>query len=618
MSPRVGIEYIFYFRREACIKRRFRYFISKGANTIHRETILSCNCAGLISITTPYKSTKIGDKMTENQAMFCFQCQETARNKGCTVRGVCGKTSDVANLQYALLHAVKGLAYWLVRARKHDLQHQEMDHFIAKMLFSTITNANFDPDWFLDRINRAARQIQTVRAAVENKEQSSDDLPTAAIFSGKFEAKDIPFLVKTGKEHNPLSHEGDDIRSLKEMLMYGLKGLSAYADHALVLGYEDDAIWAFLEKALASELDRSLKIDELLELIDECGAVGVTTMALLDKANTETFGIPEPTKVDIGVKPGPGILVSGHDLLDLYELLEQTKGKGINIYTHGEMLPAHAYPKLKQYDHLVANYGGSWWKQKNEFEKFNGPILLTTNCLVPPKNSYLDRLHVTGNVGWPGAKYIPNSEVGGNKDFSELIDQALQLPAPEELESGSVMTGFSHNAVLGAADKVIEAVKSGAIKRFVVMAGCDGRMKSREYFTEVAKKLPDDTIILTAGCAKYRYNKLDLGMIGDFPRVLDAGQCNDSYSLAVIALKLVEAFGVDSLNDLPLSFDIGWYEQKAVLVLLVLLHLGVKNIHLGPTLPGFLSPGVAKVIIDKWNLQLTTDPSTDIETMMNE
>ncbi|MBD3185296.1 hydroxylamine reductase [Candidatus Bathyarchaeota archaeon] len=559
-------------------------------------------------------------------SMFCFQCQETAKNKGCTIRGVCGKVPDVANLQYALIDLVKGISFWTTKGRTLGLHSgekgTEIDHYITKMLFSTITNANFDPAWFLARLKVGFKHRDAARdaflAAYKDKEGKEFDgkVPGAAIWVEEPNEGNLAAITAHGKATDPTNTENEDLRALRELLTYGLKGIAAYADHAFVAGQEDPSIWEFMQEALAALLDESLGADALLELIDRCGAVGVTTMALLDKANTTAFGIPEPTAVDIGVKPGPGILVSGHDLVDLKELLEQTEGKGVNVYTHGEMLPANAYPELKKFPHLVGNYGGSWWHQAKEFDTFNGPILLTTNCLIPPKESYFDRLFVTGNVGWPGVKYIPDREPGKQKDFSEIIELALKTDTPQELETGTVMTGFAHDAVLGVADKVVEAVKAGAIKRLVVMAGCDGRHKTREYFTGVAKALPHEAVILTAGCAKYRYNKLDLGDIGGIPRVLDAGQCNDCYSLAVVALKLAEVFGVDHVNDLPLSFDIGWYEQKAVLVLLVLLHLGIKNIRLGPTLPGFLSANVASIIIEKWGLKSTTTPEADVPAIM--
>ncbi len=558
--------------------------------------------------------------MSTEQKMFCFQCQETAKNQGCTIKGVCGKEPNVANLHYALIDLLEGISWWATKGREAGFKDANVNHFVTKMLFSTITNVNFDPNWFVARIKEGV----TLRAKLKDdvakahKKKTKKEFKEAAPDAATFEfPADADALAARGKSRNPPRVANDDLRSLRELLMYGLKGMAAYADHALVLGHEDDAIWAFMQEALAALQDTTLPADKLLALVDECGKVGVTTMALLDKANTTTFGTPEVTQVSLGVKDKkPGILISGHDLLDLYELLQQTEGKGVNVYTHGEMLPANAYPKLKAFKHLAGNYGSSWWHQGEDFDTFNGPVLLTTNCLIPPKPSYFDRLYLTGNVGWPGAKYIPDRQPGKQKDFSAIIAQAKKCQPPKQLETGTVTIGFARETVLGVADKVIAAVKSGAIKRFVVMAGCDGRHKTREYFTQVAGTLPRDTIILTAGCAKYRYNKDQLGDIGGIPRVLDAGQCNDSYSLAVIALKLVEAFGLKSINDLPLSFDIGWYEQKAVLVLLVLLHLGVKNIHLGPTVPAFLSPGVVKAIVDKWNLKPITTPDADVKAIL--
>jgi hydroxylamine reductase len=549
--------------------------------------------------------------------MFCYQCQETLKNQGCTARGICGKDDQVANLQNLLLDIVKGISFWTTTIRSKNIKTdlKSVNEFVAKALFSTITNANFDADWFLEKIKMAIE----VRKNVEKIATATDNIkivPAAAKWESNISKENIAELVAKGKQVGILSTENEDIRSLTELLMYGIKGIAAYGEHAFNLGYHDESVWAYIQKALATMLDPNRSAETLLQLIDECGANGVKIMALLDKANTETYGHPEPTAVNLGVKPGPGILISGHDLLDLYELLQQTAGKGINIYTHGEMLPANAYPKLKAFPHLVGNYGGSWWHQTKEFETFNGPILLTTNCLVPPLKSYIDRVYVTGNVGFPGVKYIPEREPGKQKDFSGIIAHALKTQTPKELEQGSITIGFAHNTVLGVADKVVNAIKNGLIKRFVVMGGCDGRFKEREYFTKVAEQLPKDTIILTAGCAKYRYNKLPLGDIGGIPRVLDAGQCNDSYSLAAIALKLAEVFGKETINDLPISFDLGWYEQKAVLVLLVLLHLGVKKIRLGPTIPAFLSPNIAAALIQKYDLKLISTPEEDISAML--
>ena len=513
-------------------------------------------------------------------SMFCFQCQETAKNSGCTIQGVCGKKEDIANLQDELVRQLKILAVQL-QDRK-DVN--EAGLVAVQSLFMTITNANFD-----------AVKIQQQIAKVK------------ALQSCCCCGSSVPVGV--------LSTENEDIRSLRELLTYGLKGIAAYADHAAVLGKEDPEIYAFVFKALAATT-KDLPVPELINLVLECGNVAVKTMALLDAANTGTFGNPEITSVKIGVGNRPGILISGHDLLDLKELLEQTAGQGIDVYTHSEMLPAHYYPELKKFPHLYGNYGNAWHRQNVEFVSFNGPILMTTNCITPVQPAYQNRIFTTGMAGYPGVKHIPDRVNGQPKDFSEIIALAKTCPPPTAIESGEIVGGFAHNQVLALADKVVAAVKSGAIKRFVVMAGCDGRHKSREYFTEVAKTLPQDTIILTAGCAKYRYNKLNLGDIGGIPRVLDAGQCNDSYSLAVIALKLKEVFGLEDLNQLPISFDIGWYEQKAVAVLLALLALGVKGIRLGPTLPAFLSPGVAKVLVENFNIRPTTEAAADVEAML--
>lgn len=513
-------------------------------------------------------------------SMFCYQCQETAKNTGCTIAGVCGKKADIANLQDELVKELKVLA--LKYENSDDIA--EVGLLICQSLFMTITNANFDA-------TAISAQIDKVKA-----------LNASCCGSGC-----APLGV--------LSCENEDLRSLRELLTYGLKGIAAYADHAAVLGKEDNAIYAFMIKALAA-CTKDLEASELINLVLECGEVAVTTMALLDAANTGTFGNPEITSVKLGVGTRPGILISGHDLLDLKELLDQTEGQGIDIYTHGEMLPAHYYPELKKYDHLYGNYGNAWHKQNVEFASFNGPILMTTNCITPVQDAYKDRIFTTGMAGYPDVPHIANREAGKAKDFSAIIALAKTCAAPTELESGELVGGFAHNQVLALADTVVSAVKDGAIKRFVVMAGCDGRHKTREYFTEVAKALPSDTVILTAGCAKYRYNKLDLGDIGGIPRVLDAGQCNDSYSLAVIALKLKEVFELEDINELPISFDIGWYEQKAVAVLLALLHLGVKGIRLGPTLPAFLSPGVAKVLVENFDIKPTGEVAADVEAMM--
>lgn len=545
--------------------------------------------------------------------MFCYQCQETARGTGCTMRGVCGKTADVANLQDLLIYTLKGIAIYNAAARKAGIAKPFADKFIMEALFSTITNANFSKQDFIAQIKRALAVRDSVKAdLLQTGATIHSDLHDSSLWFADsvegFEAKAISVGI--------LATENEDIRSLRELLTYGIKGIAAYAAHARVLGYQEEAIFAFIEKALIATTDDSLGVNELVPLVLECGKFGVDCMALLDKANTTTYGNPEISKVNIGVRNNPAILVSGHDLKDLEELLEQTKGTGVDVYTHGEMLPANYYPFFKKYDNLVGNYGNAWWLQDKEFETFNGPILLTTNCLVPPKDSYKDRVYVTGVVGFEGLKKITERTQGTAKDFSALIAHAKQCLPPAELEHGEIVGGFAHNQVLALADKVVDAVKSGAVKRFFVMAGCDGRMKSRDYYTEFAKNLPADTIILTAGCAKYRYNKLALGDIGGIPRVLDAGQCNDSYSLAVIALKLKEVFGLDDVNKLPISYNIAWYEQKAVIVLLALLYLGVKNIHLGPTLPGFLSPNVAKVLVENFGIGGITNVEDDIKMFM--
>ena len=524
--------------------------------------------------------------------MFCYQCQETAGCKGCTMSGVCGKKPDVAAMQDLLVYVTKGLSAVTtqLRAEGKDVPHQ-VNHLITLNLFTTITNANFDKESIVARI----RATLDTKKALLSQLNNAANLPQAAVWdgSGDWEEK--------AKTVGVLSTKDEDIRSLRELITYGLKGLSAYSKHANALLQDDEEVDAFLQRALAATLDDSLTVDELVALTLETGKFGVSGMALLDKANTTAYGNPEITKVQLGVGKNPGILVSGHDLRDLEMLLEQTQGAGVDVYTHSEMLPAHYYPAFKKYPNFVGNYGNAWWKQKEEFESFNGPILMTTNCIVPPKDSYKDRMYTTGAAGYPGCKHIPG-DIGEKKDFSALIEHAKKCAPPTELETGEIVGGFAHAQVLALADQVVEAVKSGATRKFVVMAGCDGRAKSREYYTEFAKALPKDTVILTAGCAKYKYNKLDLGDIGGIPRVLDAGQCNDSYSLAVIALKLKEVFGLDDINDLPIVYNIAWYEQKAVIVLLALLYLGVKNIHLGPTLPAFLSPNVAKVLVENFGI----------------
>ncbi len=528
----------------------------------------------------------------ENQ-MFCYQCQETAGCSGCTRVGVCGKQPDVAAMQDLLVYVTKGISAVTTTLRQKGVEIQPaVNHMITLNLFTTITNANFSKEAIIARIQETLSEKDLLLSKLNN----TDGLPEAALWNGsteEFDAKAATVSV--------LSTENEDIRSLRELITYGLKGLSAYSKHANVLLQDNEEIDAFMQRALAATLDDSLSADDLVALTLETGKYGVDGMALLDNANTSTYGNPEITKVNIGVGTRPGILISGHDLRDLEMLLKQTQGTGVDVYTHSEMLPAHYYPAFKKYPNFVGNYGNAWWKQKEEFESFHGPILMTTNCIVPPKDSYKDRLYTTGAAGYPGCKHIPG-EIGEEKDFSAIIEQAKHCAPPEEIEQGEIIGGFAHNQVLALADDVVAAVKSGAIRQFVVMAGCDGRMKSRSYYTDFAKALPKDTIILTAGCAKYKYNKLDLGDIGGIPRVLDAGQCNDSYSLAVIALKLKEVFGLEDINDLPIIYNISWYEQKAVIVLLALLYLGVKNIHLGPTLPAFLSPNVAKVLVDNFGI----------------
>ena len=537
--------------------------------------------------------------------MFCFQCQETAGNKGCMFGGVCGKKPETANLQDLLIYVTKGLSEITTRLRSEGKEiPAAIDRLITTNLFMTITNANFDDDRFIDRIN------ETLSSRDELFEQLHDDTGLSDAASWQYRTAEERTL-KADKV-GVLDTGNEDLRSLRELTLYGLKGMAAYNKHANVLGYADTAIDAFLQKALAKTLDDSLSTDDLTSLVLETGSFGVKVMALLDTANTSTYGNPEITKVELGVRNNPAILISGHDLRDLEMLLEQTANTGIDVYTHSEMLPAHYYPAFKKYPHFAGNYGNAWWKQKEEFEAFNGPILLTTNCLVPPKESYKDRIYTTGSVGFSGCKHI-DGEIGETKDFSAIIEHAKKCPPPTQLERGELVGGFAHHQVLALADKVVDAVKSGAIKKFVVMAGCDGRSPARNYYTDFAKALPQDTVILTAGCAKYKYNKLPLGDIGGIPRVLDAGQCNDSYSLALIALKLKEVFGLDDINQLPIVYNIAWYEQKAVIVLLALLSLGVKNIHLGPTLPAFLSPNVANVLIENFGIAGITDVDTDLE-----
>ncbi|HPJ35255.1 MAG TPA: hydroxylamine reductase [Spirochaetota bacterium] len=538
--------------------------------------------------------------------MFCFQCQETVKNQGCLVKGVCGKEESTAQLQDLLIYNLKGIAYLAETKIEKGEDITATGKLICDSLFATITNANFDN----------ARITELIKNAVAMKKQLAgetgmQDVPEAASWINT----DSTVFIEKGKTVGVLSTENEDVRSLRELLIYGLKGIAAYMDHAVVLGYSDNEIYKFMIEGLASTL-KDLSVDEMIALVLKCGETGVKAMALLDKANTETYGNPEITKVNIGVRSNPGILISGHDLKDMEELLIQTEGTGVDVYTHGEMLPANYYPAFKKYSHFAGNYGNAWWKQNEEFESFNGPILMTTNCIIPVRDSYKDRIFTTGMTGYPGVKHIADRAEGGKKDFSEIISLAKKCQAPIEIEKGEITGGFAHAQVFALADRIVEAVKSGAIKRFVVMAGCDGRMKSRSYFTDVAEQLPEGTVILTAGCAKYRYNKLNLGDIGGIPRVLDAGQCNDSYSLAIIALKLKEIFGLDDVNQLPLSFDIAWYEQKAVTVLLALLYLGFRTIRLGPTLPAFLSPNVAKVLVENFNIMPTGEVKSDIEAMM--
>lgn len=538
-------------------------------------------------------------------SMFCFQCQETAKNTGCTIAGVCGKKDDTAGLQDLLVYNLKGLALVAEEANKQGKLDDSIGLFICQALFATITNANFDNDRFVSLIQETIAKRDGLKLAIG---YSSDaDLVNWNGSEDEYAAK--------AAEVGVLSQANEDARSLRELLIYGLKGMAAYTDHAAVLGHQKAEIYTFMVEALASTT-RDLSVDEMVGMVLKCGEVAVTAMALLDAANTSAYGNPEITKVNLGVRSNPGILISGHDLKDMEELLKQTEGTGVDIYTHSEMLPANYYPEFKKYPHFVGNYGNSWWMQDKEFASFNGPILMTTNCITPVKDAYRDRIYTTGMAGWPGAQHIPDRQDGGTKDFSAIIEQAKSCAPPIEIETGEIVGGFAHAQVMALADKVVDAVKSGAIKRFVVMAGCDGRQPNRNYYTEVAEELPQDTVILTAGCAKYRYNKLDLGDIGGIPRVLDAGQCNDSYSLAYIALQLKEVFELEDINELPISYDIAWYEQKAVVVLLALLALGVKHIRLGPTLPAFLSPNVAKVLVENFDIKPTGDVAGDVAAIM--
>ena len=540
------------------------------------------------------------------QKMFCYQCQETAGCSGCTLSGVCGKTPDVAAMQDLLVYVTKGISAVTTALRREKKEISvEINHLITENLFTTITNANFDRETIEERIHATL----SAKTQLLNQLHDAANLPEAATWNGSGSWQEKAGSVGV------LSTEDEDIRSLRELITYGLKGLSAYTKHANALLQDDSEINSFLQKALASTLDGNLTVEDLTALALETGKYGVAGMALLDKANTETYGNPEITKVNIGARKNPGILISGHDLKDLEMLLEQTQGTGVDVYTHSEMLPAHYYPAFKKYPNFAGNYGNAWWKQKEEFESFNGPILMTTNCIVPPKSSYKDRLYTTGAAGYPGCIHIPGG-IGEQKDFSQIIEHAKKCAAPDEIETGEIIGGFAHEQVFALADKVVDAVKNGDIRKFVVMAGCDGRARSRSYYTEFAKALPHDTVILTSGCAKYKYNKLPLGDINGIPRVLDAGQCNDSYSLVLIALKLKEIFGLDDINDLPIVYNIAWYEQKAVIVLLALLYLGVKNIHLGPTLPAFLSPNVAKILVENFGISGIGSVEEDMERMM--
>ncbi|SHK18904.1 hydroxylamine reductase [Tepidibacter formicigenes] len=546
-------------------------------------------------------------------SMFCYQCQEAAKGTGCTIKGVCGKSEDVAKLQDLMIYTLKGIALIAQECKKAGIKFSNANHFIMNGLFMTITNANFDEGVFIEKIKEGIALREEMKEELKNKGIVLNDLHDVATW--KADSESVIKAKADSVQVGVLATENEDIRSLRELITYGLKGMAAYAEHAYNLGKESEEIYEFISKALVATLDDTLSADDLVALTLETGKYGVDVMAMLDAANTGAYGNPEITEVNIGVRNNPAILISGHDLKDLEQLLEQTKGTGVDVYTHGEMLPAHYYPAFKKYDHFVGNYGNAWWKQKEEFETFNGPILFTTNCIVPPKPEHIERIYTTGSTGYPGCKHIEADE-NGKKDFSEIIEHAKKLDSPKEIETGKIIGGFAHEQVFALADKIVDAIKSGAIKKFFVMAGCDGRMKSRSYYTEFAKKLPKDTVILTAGCAKYRYNKLDLGDIGGIPRVLDAGQCNDSYSLAVIALKLKEIFELNDINELPIAYNIAWYEQKAVIVLLALLYLGVKNIKLGPTLPAFLSPNVAKVLVDTFGINGINSVDEDLEQFL--
>lgn len=549
--------------------------------------------------------------------MFCFQCQEAAKNTGCTVNGVCGKPADVANLQDLLIFLCKGISQYTVRLRAKGVESNEVNKFVVDSLFMTITNANFDRERFITRVKQAIDLREAVKALYVSKGGNISEITFEGAFWASKEESDMDVKAL---EVGVLATENEDVRSLRELTIYGLKGMAAYAEHAFNLGHEDKEVYAFMQQALVDTTNDSLSADELTALVLKTGEHGVKVMALLDKANTSAYGNPEITKVNLGVRNNPAILISGHDLKDMEELLKQTEGTGVDVYTHSEMLPANYYPAFKKYSHFVGNYGSSWWHQIEDFETFNGPVLFTTNCIVPPRKSstYADRIYTTGSSGFPGFKHIEDRKDGKAKDFSAIIEHAKKCASPKEIETGELIGGFAHAQVFALADKIVEAVKSGAIRKFFVMAGCDGRMKDRNYYTEFASALPKDTIILTAGCAKYRYNKLPLGDIGGIPRVLDAGQCNDSYSLAVIALKLKEVFNANSINELPIAYNIAWYEQKAVIVLLALLYLGVKNIHLGPTLPAFLSPNVAEVLVKNFGIAPIGSVDEDMKLFLGE
>jgi len=547
-------------------------------------------------------------------SMFCFQCQEASKGTGCTIKGVCGKNDKVSNLQDLLVYTSKGVSYYANMAQEHKVNTRDADYYVFDAMFVTITNANFDDVKIIEKIKeglivRANLRMQLERSGVNIPAEVPQQARWIATSNSEIEA----FSHRVGI----LNEANEDIRSLKELLVYGIKGMAAYAEHAYNLGYQSEEVLAFMHRALSATILTDISAEELIALNLECGKYGVDVMALLDKANTESYGSPEITRVNIGVRGNPAILISGHDLKDMEALLQQTEGTGIDVYTHSEMLPAHYYPAFKKYENFVGNYGNAWWKQKEEFRTFNGPVLFTTNCIVPPSEDYISRIYTTGASGYPGCKPI-EANAEGKKDFSEIIAHAKRCAAPTEIESGEIIGGFAHNQVLQLADKIVDAVKTGAIRKFVVMAGCDGRMKGRDYYTEFASNMPKDTVILTAGCAKYRYNKLQLGDIGGIPRMLDAGQCNDSYSLAVIALKLKEVFELNDINELPIAYNIAWYEQKAVIVLLALLSLGVKNIHLGPTLPAFLSPNVANVLVEQFGIAGIGSVDDDLKTLVGE